>query len=141
MQRPSELDVERPVTESMIVPAPTAELRDHPRYELSLSITLLGDNNIYVGLSQNISEGGIFIATHRTLPIGTPVVLTFTLPRDPHPISVPGIVRWLRGPEATAHEGRSSVHSGMGVQFLGLDERASAALRDFTRWRSPEFFD
>src|SRR5262249_15582752 len=106
----------------------------------------LGENNIYVGLSQNISEGGVFIATHRTLPIGTVVLMSFSLPRHAAPISVVGVVRWVRGPEATvehdaSQDGPSVVKTGMGVQFMDLDEESASAIRDFTRWRSPEFFD
>ena len=62
------------------LPRDWSHQRVHSRAELSLAVTLMGENNFYVGLSQNISEGGIFIATYRVLPLGTRVLLTFTLP-------------------------------------------------------------
>lgn len=136
-------DDSEPVTTSMFVPLGEAEQRTHPRYELCLAITMSGDNNFYVGLSENISEGGIFIATHRHLPIGTQLVLTFFLPNATEQLSVRGAVQWLRGPEATEADDDelSAVKTGMGVQFDELDHRASAVIRAFIQSRRPDFFD
>lgn len=137
-------ETERPVTESMLVPGPNQ--RVHPRYEVSFDITLLGENNFYVGLSQNLSEGGVFIATHRTLPVGTPVLMSFTLPRTERAVCVTGVVQWTREPDAIVDESDpdtwlSAVKPGMGIQFADLDEETGTAIREFTRWRTPEFYD
>ena len=80
------------------------------------------------------------------LPIGTPVVLSFTLPGAAAPLTVRGKVRWVRGPEAVPHDdtggrGLSAVKAGIGVQFQDIDYASAAAIRNFTRWRSPELFD
>lgn len=137
-------DEARPVTESMYVPGP--DQREHPRYEVTFAITLLGENNFYFGLSQNISEGGIFIATHRLLPIGTPVLMSFTLPRTMQTLTVEGTVQWTREPSAVFDDADpdtwlSAVKPGMGIRFRHLDPEAIEAVREFTRWRSPEFYD
>lgn len=131
-------------------PIPTEDRRRHPRYLLTLAITMEGENNFYSGLSENISEAGVFIATHTLLPIGTPVVLSFTLHGEAEPISVTGRVQWLRGPEATTEpqtvfgqdrEAAASVRTGIGIQFVDVTEEARTQIRAFMQRRSPEFFD
>jgi uncharacterized protein (TIGR02266 family) len=107
-----------------------------------------GENNFYAGLSEDMSEGGVFIATHHALPIGTPVVLSFSLPDAEEPISVYGTVQWLRGPDATASwetnfggNGEAGVQPGMGIKFHDMEPASLKAIRTFVRQRSPVFFD
>jgi uncharacterized protein (TIGR02266 family) len=114
---------------------------------LRLVINMEGDNNFYTGLSEDISEGGVFIATQHLLPIGTPVVLSFTLMRSLQQIVLHGTVRWQRGVEATAN-GHSvfggnvgTVKSGIGVQFDEVPPDVALTIRNFMRRRVPEFFD
>lgn len=131
------------------VPVPASERRLAARYELKLAITMQGDNNFYTGLSENISEGGVFIATSHHLPIGTPVVLEFTLPTSDKPLSLFGTVQWVRGPDATARNGEVfgfgrevyGAMPGIGVQFHGVDPDALRAIRSFMQQRPPVFFD
>jgi uncharacterized protein (TIGR02266 family) len=113
---------------------------------LSLAITMRGDNNFYVGLSENISETGVFIATQHVLAIGTPVVLSFTLPSSDEPISVVGTVEWVRGPDAMARAGDNfadhfgDAKPGMGVCFTDIEQESMHAIRNFMRFRAPDFF-
>ena len=126
------------------LPTDWSDHRAYNRAELSLAVTLMGENNFYVGLSQNISEGGIFIATYRVLPLGTRVLLTFTLPGSSELLAVEGTVSWHRPPEAVAStSGRSipPVKTGMGVRFDDPDMDVQEAIRAFTELRSPEFYD
>lgn len=131
------------------IPVPAQDRRRAPRYALSLAITLQGENNFYAGLSEDMSEGGVFIATHHALPIGTPVVLQFTLPEADEPISVYGTVQWLRGPDATACWGSNfgagveapGVMPGMGIKFHDMEPASLKAIRSFVQRRSPVFFD
>lgn len=129
---------------SMVVPV---EKRREPRYLLRFAITIRGDNNFYLDLSDDISAGGIFIATQKLLPVGTPVILSFTLAGYETSLSAEGVVRWQRGPDATAHEenifghDHTEVKFGMGVEFRDLDDETALAIRSFMRRRRPEFFD
>jgi uncharacterized protein (TIGR02266 family) len=106
-----------------------------------------GDNNFYTGLTEDISEGGIFIATCHGLPLGTPVILAFTLPGAWSPLEVRGTVQWLREPAALASGSAifssddDRVKPGMGVRFDALDRRSTLAIRAFMARRDPEFFD
>lgn len=136
-------------TSADMTPSPQEDRRRHARYVLSLAITMEGENNFYAGLSENISEAGVFIATHRTLPIGTPVVLSFTLPSSDEPLSIGGTVQWVRGPDAAAPRDSmfgadresETVKPGMGVQFSDVGEESLRAIRAFMSRRSPEFFE
>ena len=131
------------------IPILAEDRRRHPRYSLSLAITMQGDNNFYAGLSEDISEGGVFIATFHVLPIGTPVELSFTLPNAEEPLHVSGVVQWLRGPDATAASenifggGRElpGVMPGLGIRFHALDAATRQTIRDFMQRRRPVFFD
>jgi uncharacterized protein (TIGR02266 family) len=128
-------------------PVPAEERREHPRYKLRLTITMRGENNFYSGLSENLSAAGVFIATQHVLPLGTSVVMSFTLPSSDEPITVVGRVRWVRGADANAKEGNcfgdasGDVKPGIGVQFCGLDDTAMRAIRRFMNLRSPDFYD
>lgn len=128
-------------------PMRAADPRRHPRYLLRLAITMQGDNNFYCGLSENLSESGIFIATQYVLAIGTLVALSFTLPGDEEPISVVGCVQWVRRPGATASAWNnfggaiSEIKAGMGVRFTNVDPRSARAIHDFMGVRGPEFFE
>jgi uncharacterized protein (TIGR02266 family) len=127
---------------------PADDRRAHARFALALAITLSGENNFYTGLTEDISEGGVFIATHHILPLGTPVIMAFTLPHARKPLQVAGKVRWIREPDAVRRPGYNfggdldrDVKPGMGVEFTNLDAESLAAIKFFTRCRAPEFFD
>lgn len=127
---------------------PADDRRRSPRFHLKLAITLRGDNNFYTGVSSDISEGGIFIATQYILPIGTPVVVQFHLSRYGVDLTLRGTVRWIRDVEAVAR-GRDDaggpclgdVKPGMGVQFDAIGSHEAALIKDFMRCRTPELFD
>lgn len=131
------------------IPILAEDRRRHARYALSLAITMQGDNNFYAGLSEDLSEGGVFVATYHVLPLGTPVVLQFTLPSNDEPMTVNGTVQWVRGPDATAsHEnvfggGRDvpGIMPGIGIRFHDLDAATRTVIRDFMERRRPVFFD
>ncbi|MBX3233995.1 MAG: PilZ domain-containing protein [Labilithrix sp.] len=127
---------------------PVADRRVHPRYHLRLAVTLRGDNNFYTGVSSDISEGGIFIATQYMLPIGTPVVMQFHISRFGADLTLRGTVRWIRAPEAMARGGEvfggahvTDVKPGMGVQFDEMGPEEARIIREFMRCRTPELFD
>lgn len=153
MRNPIEKHRDKPITSAErragSIPVPAQDRRRAARYALSLAITLQGENNFYAGLSEDISEGGVFIATHHSLPLGTPVVLSFTLPDAAEPITVYGTVKWLRGPDATTSwetnfgigSHAPGVMPGMGVRFHDMDPATVKAIRTFMQRRSPVFFD
>jgi uncharacterized protein (TIGR02266 family) len=109
--------------------------RHHARYGVELTVSLGSAHNFYQGLAENLSEGGLFIATHRPRPVGELLEFTVNLP-DGEPIHGTGQVRWVRD----YHED-SEAAPGMGLRFVTLDERDLARIRRFLDHREPLFFD
>src|SRR5579859_5743033 len=125
-----------------------AERRAKPRFSVALSVTLFGDHNFYTGMTENVSEGGLFIRTQNVLPIGTRVKVEFTLPTAQSPLTIIGVVRWTRSPDAMREEynnfgsvENASSNPGMGIQFEDVDPKATDAIVKFTRYRKPEFYE
>jgi Tfp pilus assembly protein PilZ len=57
-----------------------ANVRASERYDLEIKVDLESEHNFYTGLTQNISAGGLFIATHHLRRIGDRIALKFQLP-------------------------------------------------------------
>ena len=113
-----------------------SERRIAPRYDVCVQVTLESDHNFYLGFAENVSEGGLFVATHVLKPVGSQVALTFTLPGCNQAIRVQGQVRWVRDYSPTAN-----ASPGMGVQFSQLDASVADWIRNFIRYRTPIFYD
>jgi uncharacterized protein (TIGR02266 family) len=108
------------------------------RYDLEVKVDLESDHNFYTGLTQNISAGGLFIATHYLRRIGDRVTLKFTLPGAEAPLSVETEVRWIR--ENTSLT-RVDGATGMGVSFINLSADASKAIQKFLEDRDSLYYD
>jgi hypothetical protein len=122
-------------TPSSDPPASGAERRTSRRFDLSMSVTLFGDHNFYLG-TQNI------------LPIGSKLRLEFTLPTSAVPLSIMGEVRWVRSSNASHAEYQNFGSSdeggskgGMGVQFTDVSPDAMRAINRFMKHRKPDFFE
>jgi uncharacterized protein (TIGR02266 family) len=82
--------------------------RVHERFEYQLSVELLRDGEEPVsGETQNISLGGMFVLTDRSLPYGAEVRVRFRLPALKEDTEVTSTVRWV-------------TPDGLGVQFGSL---------------------
>lgn len=103
--------------------------RQLPRRRFEVSIDLHSRSNFYTGITENISEGGIFIATEERLPLGTRVDLAFSLPGGEE-IRTHGVVRWIREPSG-------QLAGGMGLGFEEVSEEAYLAIREFLESRAP----
>ncbi len=122
--------------------AKTAEnqqnVRASERFDLEVKVDLESDHNFYTGLTQNISAGGVFIATHYIRRIGDRITLKFTLPGSDKTIDVETEVRWIRENSALQ---RVDGAQGMGVRFINLTPEASAAINAFIQARDSLFYD
>lgn len=143
IRRPREVIIERPQSALAV-----HEKRQKPRAKLALAITLHGGHNFYLGVSENLSEGGIFIFTFMKLEIGELVEVEFTLPTLDRPCRMIGEVRWFRSPDANHAEHNNygtvedETHSaGYGIQFKAIQPEDRAAIQDFLATRQPEFFE
>jgi len=108
------------------------------RFDLEVKVDLESDHNFYTGLTQNISAGGLFIATHQLRRIGDRIKITFTLPGSTNPVDVETEVRWIRE-NSSLH--RVDGSTGMGVRFINLSPEASQAISTFLQNRDSLYYD
>src|SRR5262245_61992158 len=92
-----------------------ADQRRFERLDLEVEVDMFSDHNFFTGFSCNVSEGGIFVATHRVREVGSRVEVTFTLPGDETPIVARTEVKWVR-----VHNEESNVPPGMGLMFVDI---------------------
>jgi uncharacterized protein (TIGR02266 family) len=110
--------------------------RRAPRYSVDLDVTMSSDHNFYAGFAENISSGGLFVATYVRRPKGDRMEIVLNLPGHPEPIRAVGEVRWVR-----EFSERSNVPPGLGVRFVELPDGAAAAIDRFLKDREPLFYD
>jgi uncharacterized protein (TIGR02266 family) len=106
-----------------------------PRIEVRLGVDIESESNFYAGFTENLSECGVFVATHAPLRIGSTVDLWISLPHTAH-IRARGTVRWQR------HYSESNETApGMGIRFDSLSAEDTARIHEFAQTRAPMFFD
>jgi uncharacterized protein (TIGR02266 family) len=110
------------------------KLRD--RLRIDVAVDAASDHNFWCGLTSEIEQGGIFIATHHRIQLGTLVELSVHLPGVDAPASMSGVVRWVR-----EHADLSDGPAGIGIKFTGLEGEMRALVRRFTALRQPLLFE
>ena len=105
------------------------------RLEVRLVVSVESESNFYGGFTENLSESGVFVATHAPLAIGSSVDLWIYLPHK-EPICARGTVRWQRRGSGAGHTA-----SGMGIRFDHLSAEDAISIQEFAQERSPMFFD
>lgn len=109
--------------------------REHARFSVDLDVTVGSDHNFYAGFAENLSAGGVFIATHKLKPVGSKIELSINLPEG-STVRATGEVRWIR-----VFNEHSDTPPGMGVRFSEIDQDSLAAIAAFLAHREPLFFD
>ena len=91
--------------------------------KLEAKVTLRSQTIFFVGFSENILEGGIFIATESPPNVGTEIEIEIPLPDGSQTVKVKGIVRWHR-------KMANGASSGCGVQFSALSSTEAMLLQN-----------
>lgn len=120
---------------SHVLPDPSNR-RQASRISMDVSVSFGSEHNFYAGFTENISEGGLFIASDHLLPMGTMFDLALDLPSLDATANISCEVRWIR--ELAYSDAENP--PGMGVRFLDLAPVVSDAIGDFLRSRTPIFF-
>jgi two-component system, cell cycle response regulator len=103
--------------------------RREARVSCNIPVVFLHAKSPASGHAVDISEGGLFLATHETIRHDTPLKLALYLPvATPHLIEVAGRVAWVN---EERNRVCSSLPAGVGVQFLDLDEQQTALVKAF----------
>lgn len=114
----------------------SGEQRRYPRFSVEMDVTLASDHNFYSGLAENLSAGGVFVATHLVKSIGETIEFCVRIPESDEVIKGVGEVRWIR-----EYNEASDVRPGMGIRFVDIEAGSEAAIRQFLSRRDPLLFD
>jgi uncharacterized protein (TIGR02266 family) len=112
--------------------------RAHRRSVLQTEVHLESHSNFYTGFTQDISEGGLFVASDNLLPMGTMVELQFSIADGKPPIAARGEVRWTRMHGAGT---RDDAPAGMGLRFVMLTDDDKRRIEAFVVQRDTLFFE
>jgi uncharacterized protein (TIGR02266 family) len=93
--------------------------RKTPRTPIALQVNYHAVDNFLRDFADDLSTGGMFIATREPPEPGTQLILEFMLPGHKYPIRVKAEVMWSRTKLTTIGQLR-----GMGVKFIDLSASA-----------------
>lgn len=125
------------MTTSRTSNAPLPSRRSTERAALEVGVDFHSEHNFFAGLSTDVSEGGLFVATHELRPVGTLLEVKLSLPGDETPIAAKVEVRWLR-----EYNAASDAPPGMGLKFVDLEGEALVKIQAFVdRVRAPLLWD
>jgi len=113
------------------------ERRVSTRYQVKVEVGMQTESNFYTGLTQDVSGGGIFVATHQLRSVGERIRVLLTLPGQSETFEIITEVRWVRDVTIT----RGVDDPGMGLRFLQMTPRAKQAVAAFLTQRESLFFD
>jgi RNA polymerase sigma factor for flagellar operon FliA len=116
---------------SMQVRVAPEEARVFRRVAVTVDVEIFGGHATVIrAMSDNLSEGGIFVLSRETPRMQSRVSVVFSLPTEPDVrLRLDGIVRWLR-PEA-------SLPAGIGIEFISPDGADVDRIRAFVEQRDP----
>jgi uncharacterized protein (TIGR02266 family) len=100
---------------------PDRRTREHPRYEVNAYVDYTGTEVLLYHRIQNISLGGICIATPSVEEVGTVVDLVVNFPELGTSLAVRGEVVWSNREEPM----------DIGIRFVDLDESKRETLRKY----------
>ena len=110
--------------------------RTSKRFPFEINVDIVSEHNFYAGLSLNISEGGLFVATHVEYPVGTKLEIRLLLPGDEEPTAIMTEVRWVR-----PHNENADGSAGMGLRFLDMAPTVMAKIHRFAQNRDPLYYE
>jgi len=105
--------------------APDAhDRRSSERIEVTWSVDCRTEATFLYASIRNISEMGIFVATHDPLPVGTTLTLCFAPPGAEEPFVLSGRVQWVNKLKPLS----DNLNPGMGICFTDLTSDARERL-------------
>lgn len=101
-----------------------ADRRSSERIAVTWSVDCRTEATFLYASIRNISEMGIFVATHDPLPVGTTLTLFFAPPECGEPFLLTGRVQWVNMLKPLA----DNLNPGMGIRFVDLTIEARERL-------------
>lgn len=111
--------------------------RVYKRVNMEVQVDLRSENTFFTGFSENISEGGLFVATEVNYRMGDILEISLALMGNA-PKVYRGVVKWSRPSVA-----RGGLPAGVGLQFVDLTDDDRAVLQAFvdSRLKDTLFYD
>ena len=113
------------------------EQRAHERAAIEVEVNLASEHDFYTGITSDLSEGGVFAATHVPAKLGERLAMDLRLPGCAETYRVEGIVRWVRDLRMAC----DGVSPGFGMQFTALPPDAIDAIQRFVAQPDSIFFE
>jgi len=143
--RPSKISGVRPKVEPEA--PPPRSIRDLCLRNVSVRLLLPGTpdpvefpvesgfgTHFFAAVSEDLTRGGLFVASSHLPLVGAPVGLAFDLPGGAS-VEARGTVCWVREEES------SSAPRGFAIEFTDIDADALRRIAEFCAARPPMFFD
>ena len=105
-----------------------ADRRDAERVDAEIVVSAVNGDRQVGGVTENVSEGGLFMTTKTPHAVGETLTIRFSLPGTEKTIEATAKVRWTR-PE----DPRRELPSGVGVQFVSLSDGERTLIKDFVK--------
>lgn len=99
--------------------------RTYYRKRVTVKVGMRSEHGFWAGFTEDISEGGIFVATSAPFDMGEKVTVNLMLGKKLGMVPVTCEVRWIR-PDTGG-----GLPPGMGLAFLDLDDEAAAQVRHY----------
>ena len=93
-----------------------SERRSYERIDVEWSVDCETEQTFLYASITNISEMGIFVATHEPLEVGTRLTLRFAVPGHESPFILLGQVAWVNPIRLLS----DNPNPGMGIRFVDL---------------------
>ena len=119
-------------------PPQGSDRRDTGRLGFDIQVGVASDHRLFVGLTANISTGGLFIASDEPFKKGDKVEVRFSIPGANHVFHKQATVCWTR-PFDTS--GGSHSKAGAGVSFDDLTDEEARILDAFLKVHDAIFYD
>jgi len=117
--------------------APGPENRLSARRPLETEVDFGGDSQFFTGFTKNISAGGLFVATHEELAMGSVIRVKFGITTIDREFDLAAEVRWHR----PYRESQPMVSAGYGVCFVNISPEDQAVLNEYLQTAETLFFD
>ena len=101
--------------------------REGKRVSGRINISFKKANDFFESYITNLGEGGLFIHTTKSLPVGSLLDLQFSLPDSKHIIKTKGKVVWTRPHDMSTKD----MPPGMGIQFIDMSPDDNKLLKNY----------
>jgi uncharacterized protein (TIGR02266 family) len=108
-----------------------------PARSVHVEIDIYSEHNFWSGITMDVSEGGVFIATQRSMKVGEMVLVDMALPGEAEPLVALAEVCWSRVFSDDPH-----APPGLGLRFVHICDESLATIKRFVRrYREPLLFE